>query len=75
MNIILGKRLKELRLSNGLKQTDLAKILDMSERGYRHYELSEREPNLEMLITLADYFNVSTDYLLGRTNDSTFNNK
>ena len=72
---LFSKRLKELRLSKGLKQTDLAKILEMSERGYRRWELSDTEPNLDKLIFLANYFNVSTDYLLGRTNDPTFNKK
>ena len=72
---LFSKRLKELRLSKGLKQTDLAKILEMSERGYRRWELSETEPNLDKLVFLADYFNVSLDYLVGRSNDPTFNKK
>ena len=65
----LGKRLKELRLSRKLKQSDMADLLDISTNSYQRYELEKREPNLTTLILLADYFNVSTDYLLGRTDN------
>ena len=75
MVLNLGERLKELRLSHNLKQSDIANVLEISTRGYRHYELSEREPNLTTLVFLADYFNVSLDYLVGRTDDPTFNKK
>lgn len=62
-------RLKELRKSNGKTQKELAEYLGISERGYQNYEMGKREPNLEILSKLADYFNVSTDYLLGRSDD------
>lgn len=62
-------RLKELRKSNGKTQKDLAEYLGNSERGYQNYEIGKREPRLEILSKLADYFNVSTDYLLGRSDD------
>ena len=75
MVLNLGERLKELRLSHDLKQSDMANVLEISTRGYRHYELAEREPNLTTLIFLADYFNVSLDYLVGRTDDPTFEKK
>ena len=72
------KRLKELRISKGLKQTDLAEILDMSTRGYQYYESSSessfREPNFYNLTKIADYFDVSVDYLLGRTDNPKINN-
>ena len=72
---LFSKRLKELRLSHNLKQSDIAKIFNMSERGYRRWELSDTEPNLDTIIFIADYFNVSLDYLVGRTDDPTFNKK
>ena len=71
---LFSKRLKELRLSKGLKQTDLAKIVNISERGYQKWEAKEPIfPSCENLITLANHFNVSTDYLLGRTDNPKIN--
>ena len=74
MNIILGKRLKELRLSHNLKQSDMANLLDISTNSYQRYELEKREPNLTTIVFLADYFDVSVDYLLGRTDNPKINN-
>ena len=62
-----GQNLKTLRLSNSLTQKQLAINVCASERGIQHYELGERKPTYGMLISLADYFNVSIDYLVGRT--------
>lgn len=70
---LFSKRLKELRLSHNLKQSDIASKLEMSERGYRRWELADTEPNFNTLIFLADYFDVSTDYILGRTNNPKVN--
>lgn len=64
-------RLKELRISSGTKQIDIAKYLDVLPRTIRFYESGEREPNHETTIKLADYFDVSTDYLLGRSDNPT----
>ena len=64
---ILEKRLKELRESRRLYQRELAEILDMSFRGYQNYEVGQSDPKLETLIAIADYYNVSIDYLVGRT--------
>ena len=64
---ILAKRLKELRESRRLYQRELAEILDMSFRGYQNYEVGQSDPKLETLIAIADYYNVSIDYLVGRT--------
>ena len=58
-------RLKELRTSIGLQQKEIASALNISKQSYSNYELGQREPSLNMLCTLADYFNVSVDYLLG----------
>ena len=60
------KKLKELRLMLGCTQAQMANLLGITVRGYRNYELGAREPELSVLIKLADYFNVSLDELVGR---------
>ena len=64
-----GAHLKELRKSRGITQKQLAIAISASERGIQQYELGERKPSYEMLLALADYFHVSLDYLVGRTDD------
>lgn len=59
--------LKSLRKSNNLTQEDLAKALKVSRSTIGMYENGSREPDYETLETIADYFNVGIDYLLGRT--------
>ena len=58
-------RLKQLRIEKGIKQTELAKMFDITLRNYQYWETSERSPKIDDLIKLAEYFNVSVDYLLG----------
>ncbi len=60
-------RLKQLRLERGLLQSDIAKVIKKSERIVGFYETGERDMNTETLSILADFFNVSIDYLLGKT--------
>lgn len=60
-------RLKQLRQQKGISQLKLAMDLSLSQNTISRYETGEREAGYEMLITLADYFNVSIDYLLERT--------
>lgn len=62
----LGERLKYLRLQKGLTQEQLAEIIGISRSALSMYELDQREPDLGTLIKIADYFSVTTDYLLGR---------
>ena len=62
------ERLKKLRKERGLNQSALAKQLDISVSAYGNYELDQRDPSIETLIKLADFYNVSIDYLLGRDN-------
>lgn len=64
---ILATRLKELREGRRIYQREMAEMLGLSMRGYQCYETDDSEPKLETLVFLADYFNVSVDYLLGRT--------
>lgn len=56
-----------------MNQTELALILNISQRTYSHYERGDREIPLKILVSLADYYNVSIDYLLGRTNKKEVN--
>lgn len=58
--------LKQLRLALNCTQAQMADLLGVTVRGYRNYELGAREPELSVLIKLADYFNVSLDDLVGR---------
>ena len=62
------ERLKALREDNDITQEELAIILNISRTAYAGYENSTREPSLTTLIKIADYFDVSLDYLLCRTN-------
>lgn len=66
---IFSTKLKETRISNSITQKQLADFLSISERSYQNYEYGNREPNFDITIKLADYLNVSIDYLLGRTNN------
>lgn len=64
---ILSERLLELRKSTGLSQEDLTKKMKVGYRSYRRYEAGEREPNASTLIQMADFYGVTIDYLVGRT--------
>lgn len=64
-----GERIKYLREKNGLTQKDIATRLGVESAAISKYELDMREPNIEALKKLASIFNVSIDYLLGRTPD------
>lgn len=70
---MIGDILKELREDKGLTQEDLAAILKISRTSISMYESNTNEPSLTTLVAIADFFNVSTDYLLRRTKDTTFN--
>lgn len=60
-------KIEELRKKMGLSQEDLAKKLNMTQQRISAYEKGKREPDLETLKLFADFFGVSTDYLLGKT--------
>lgn len=62
------KRLRDLREDMDMNQTQMAKILGMSQTGYSKYETGENDIPTEILIKLADFHNVSVDYILNRTN-------
>lgn len=65
-------RLKELRTAKGISQLKLALDLNMNQNSISRYENGIREADYATLIKFADYFNVSIDYLLERTDDPTF---
>lgn len=64
---MLGKRIKELRVEKGITQSELSNYLGLTPKMISFYELEQRFPPQDIIIKLADYFNVSTDYLLGRS--------
>ncbi len=63
--MLFKERLKELRISSPYTQKEIAQKLNISVSAYQYYEAGKNEPNIEKLITLADLFNVSIDYLVG----------
>lgn len=63
-------RLKELRQNLHCTQEKIANDLNIARTTYRNYENGDREPSLEFLIKIADYFDISLDYLLGRQNNN-----
>lgn len=62
-----AKRLKELRSEKKQTQADMAERLGIKVRAYQYYESGEHYPEVPNLLKMADYFGVSTDYLLGRS--------
>jgi transcriptional regulator with XRE-family HTH domain len=64
---LLGERLILLRQESGLTQEKLAEIFKTKKATISRYETGTRDPKLDTLIEFADFFKVSTDYLLGRT--------
>ena len=65
------ERLKKLRKKEKLTQKDIATFLNISQPAYQQFESGKKKMNLETMEKLADYFNVSIDYLLGKTDIST----
>lgn len=59
-------RLKELRIQEHLTQKELASLLHLDYKRYNHYETGRSEPDNDMLLSISDFFGVTTDYLLGR---------
>jgi len=64
------KKLVELRKEKKLTQSDLAEVLGISRQAYSNYEAGKRQPDNETMLKLAEYFNVTVDYLLGRSDKS-----
>ncbi|MBR6983971.1 MAG: helix-turn-helix transcriptional regulator [Ruminococcus sp.] len=66
------QRLRDLREDMDLEQKDIAKLLGTTQPQYSRYETGERELPIRHLVTLADFYKVSTDYILGRTNNKNY---
>lgn len=62
----IGYRISELRKQAGMSQFQLAKVLDIAASTLGMYETGKREPSIKVMQRIADYFGVTTDYLLGR---------
>lgn len=64
-----GQRIRELRIEKGLTQTQLAEILNTTQKSISKYETEFLDLNTNVIISLCKFFNVSADYLLGLTDD------
>ena len=71
--IVFGTRLKELRKEKKLKQTEMAELLELAPRNYQRLEYGKTNVTATPLMFLGDYFHVSVDYLLGRTDSRAIN--
>lgn len=67
------RRLKELRIKRRMSQLALATALDTTQNSISRYETGEREADYKTLVAIADFFNVSIDYLLERTDNPNLN--
>lgn len=67
---IFAERIRDLRDKRGRTQDEVGKVVGKSREAVSKYEIGEREPDLTAVATLAKYFNVSADYMLGITDDS-----
>ena len=63
------QRIQDLRIDSDLSQKKIGEILHISQRSYSHYETGSRNIPIEMLIRLADYYDSTIDYLVGRTDN------
>jgi len=69
--LLINERVKNLRVSNNLTQKQLAEVLKIQPNSVQRIEYGTARPSLDTLIALADYFNISLDYLIGRSDDPT----
>lgn len=63
---MIGNKLKELREAKGLTQNEVCEIINVRQNTYSAYERETREPNIDTLIKLAEFYKVSLDYITGR---------
>ena len=69
--LALNENIKKLRIARGLNQVEFAKILCVTKQCVSNWENDNVMPSVEMLVKIADFFNVTTDYVLGR-NEKTY---
>ena len=68
-----GEHLKEMRISFNYTQKQVASNIGITERNYQRYEANDQRPSFDILISLADFYNISLDYLVGRTKNPEIN--
>ena len=73
MNTLDIERLKECRLKLGITKQEAAKRIQISQPAYLRYEAGTRNPSIQTISKMAEVFFTSTDYLIGKTNDSSIN--
>ena len=66
---IFAERLKTLRLNNNISSVELANVVGVSKAAISQFENAVNSPNCNTLVSIADYFDVSLDYLVGRSED------
>ena len=66
---VFSTRLQKVRIERGFSRKEIADILEITPRAYQYYEEGNREPNYDKLVVLARYLKVSSDYLLGLSDD------
>ena len=71
MEILKYGRIRDIRIDKGLTQTDIAKILHVSQNTYAQYEIGTTNYPLDTVVKLAEYYDVSVDYLVGLTDEPT----
>lgn len=67
--ILFKERLKDLRLERNISQQELGRIVNMSKMAISHWESGHSEPSIAQLIVLSNFFEVSVDYLIGKTDN------
>lgn len=70
MKSTLNENIKKLRIAKGLNQVEFARALSVTKQCVSNWENDNVLPSIEMLVKIAEFFNVSTDFLLGRTFDN-----
>ena len=73
VNYMKFQRIQDLRTDADMSQKQLSEILHISQRSYSHYETGSRNIPVEMLIRLANYYDISVDYLVGHTDKKEMN--
>jgi len=71
--MIFNDRLKELRSLKNISQIAISKEIGISDTHYQNLEYGKKEPTMSKLVSLADFFDVSIDYLVGRTDNPEIN--
>lgn len=68
--LLIAKKINEMRLSRKLSQNEIAKVLGISQQTYSRYETGVNEIPVHHIVTLANYYNTSADYILGISKDN-----